>query len=322
MKKILFIPQRGIGDLIHALPLMHSIKQGFEDSELIIPIVDKRQEEDSYSFGDLFQGIVNFSYKEIKDSFEEKRISFYRIKDFPDKYKIEEKERNEFEKEIYEHYLKGEEYDLTIVLRKFNLENIQCQKQFNLNSFEKKEKEHVVERNLRFTDVLKISKKYCFELNSNEKDSDLNENHIFFVLSSGRPNKKWHIKGYKEVADFCLSKDYTPILIGSKKEYQMSKEIEKEGIINLVSEDGFLLGLDDFYKISKNTKAVIGPDTGLIHLADASGAKVIGLYGPTRPYRFAPYNNKELVISTNNTTKSMKDIKSKEVISKLEEILK
>jgi len=73
--------------------------------------------------------------------------------------------------------------------------------------------------------------------------------------------------------------------------------------------------------MAKNSRAVIGPDTGLTHLADASGTKVIGLYGPTRPYKFAPYHNQDLVISTNNTTGFMRDIKSKEVISKLENLL-
>jgi ADP-heptose:LPS heptosyltransferase len=81
------------------------------------------------------------------------------------------------------------------------------------------------------------------------------------------------------------------------------------------------MNLEDFYIMAKNSKAVIGPDTGLTHLADAPGTKVIGLYGPTRPYKFAPYNNQDLVISTNNTSKLMRDIKAEEVISKLENLL-
>lgn len=38
MKRILFIPQRGIGDLIHTLPLMNSIKEGISDSEILIQL--------------------------------------------------------------------------------------------------------------------------------------------------------------------------------------------------------------------------------------------------------------------------------------------
>jgi len=50
-------------------------------------------------------------------------------------------------------------------------------------------------------------------------------------------------------------------------------------------------------------------------------SRVIGLFGPTRPSKFAPYNNRELVVSTNHTTRLMKDIQQEEVISKLERIL-
>jgi len=297
MNRILFIPQRGIGDLIHALPLMNSIKEGIRNSEILIPIVDRRQEEDTCSFGNLFSGIVKFDYKNINNSLEEKRISLYRTKDFPKRYKLEEEKRREFEREMYEYYLEGEKYDLSIFLRKFNLKEINCKENLNLSDLKKVEREHVVDRNLRFADVLGIQKRYEFRLNVGKEISDNPNKNIILILNAGRQNKEWDSKKYEEVTNFCLSKGYNPLLIKSK------------------------MDLEDFYILAKNSKVVIGPDTGLTHLADASGTKVIGLYGPTRPYKFAPYNNQELVISTNDTTKSMKDIKPKEVISKLERLL-
>ncbi len=297
MKKILFIPQRGIGDLIHALPLINSIKEGISDSEILIPIVDKRQEEDTCSFGGLFNGIVKFDYKKINNSLEEKRISLYRTKDFPERYKLEEEKRREFEKEIYEYYLKGEKYDLAIVLRKFNLEGINCKEKLNLDNLEKIEREHVVDRNLRFADILGIQKRYDFRLNIRKDISEDLSKNIILVLNAGRQNKEWDSEKYKEVTNFCLSKGYNPILIKSR------------------------VNLENFYIMTKNSKVVIGPDTGLTHLADASGTKIIGFYGPTRPYKFAPYNNKDLVISTNNNSGLMRDIKAEEVLSKLEKLI-
>ncbi len=297
MRKILFIPQRGIGDLIHALPLMNSIKEGIRDSRIIIPIVDKRQEVDSYSFGNLFNGIVKFDYRKINNSFEEKRISLYRTKDFPERYKLDEEKRREFEREMYEYYLKGEKYDLAIVLRKFNLQGIDCEENLNLGDLKRLEREHVVDRNLRFADILGIPRRYNFGLKVEKNIQDNKSRDIIFILDAGRPNKKWNSEGYEEVANFCSSKGYNPILIKSK------------------------MDLEDFYIIAKKSKVVIGPDTGLTHLADASGTKVIGLYGPTRPYKFAPYNNRDLVISTNDSTKRVSDISSSQVISKLENLL-
>jgi len=297
MTKILIIPQRGIGDLIHTLPLINSIRKGLDNSEISIPVVDSRQEESIYSFGSLFDGVVKFDYKSIDNSLEEKRIFLYRMKDFPEKYRLEEEKRRKFEKEMYEYYLKEDEYDLAIVLRTFNLQGINCKENLNLSDLERVEREHVVDRNLRFADILGIPREYSFKLNIKENIPDGSSRNVLLILNAGRPNKKWNSRGYEEVADFCLSRGYNPVMIKSK------------------------INLKDFYLLAKNSRAVVGPDTGLTHLADASGTKVIGLFGPTRPYKFAPYNNQDLVISTNNTTKLMDDIKANEVISKLENLL-
>mgnify|MGYP001599717694 CR=1 FL=1 len=330
MDRILCVPQRGIGDFVHTLPLIHSLRNAFKDCEIVIPVIDKRQEEDSRSLEKLCKGMVHFSYGSINENFESKRISFYRIKDFPERYKLETKERMHFEKEMYEYYLNGKEYDLAIVLRNFCIDTLFCHNQFSLKDIQKKDNEHVVDRNLRFTEILDVPKLFVFTLNVErteppknifEETIDLPPNYVVFVLGSGRPSKKWTAKGYKEIADFCKSKEYSPVLVGSAEDYQMSRSIDTKGIVNLITNKGSLLDLENFCRTSLGAKAVIGPDTGLTHLSDAIGAKVVSLYGPTRPYKFAPYNNKEFVVSTNNTSKSMENIKSRDVIRKLEMIL-
>lgn len=330
MGKILCVPQRGIGDLVHALPLIHSLKKAFKKDEIIIPVVDRRQEKNSRSLEAFFQGILTFSYKPINDTFEARRISLYKSKDYPNKYKLEARERKQFEKEMYEYYLNKEKYNLAIILRDFYIDTFSCHNQLSLKDIQKRDNEHMVDRNLRFTEILGIPKLFDFTLNIKknksaedifEREMDLPLNYVIFVLNAGRLNKKWTVKGNKEVADFCKSKGYSPVLVGSAEDYQMSKSMETEGIVNLITKKGPLLDLKNFCKISSKAKAVIGPDTGLTHLSDAVGEKVIGLYGPTRPYKFAPYNNKEFVVSVNHTTKLMKDISSKKVIFNLEKIL-
>ncbi len=330
MVKILCIPQRGIGDFVHTLPLIHSLRNAFKDCEVVIPVVDRRQEEDSRSLERLCTGITSFSYKPINEDIEIKRISLYRTKNFPERYKLEAKERMQFEKEMYEYYLNGEEYDLAIVLRNFYIDALSCHNQFSLKNIQKKDNEHMVDRNLRFAEILDVPRLVDFTLNIERNESpkdifgkiiDLPSNYVIFVLGAGRPNKKWTIKGNKEAVDFCESKKYFPVLVGSVEDYQMSKSIETEGTINLITNKGSLLDLENLCKISSKARAAIGPDTGLTHLFDATGAGVVGLYGPTRSYKFAPYNNKEFVVSTNHTSRLMGDIKSKDVIRKLEMIL-
>jgi lipopolysaccharide heptosyltransferase I len=73
--------------------------------------------------------------------------------------------------------------------------------------------------------------------------------------------------------------------------------------------------------ILQKAKAVIGGDTGPLHLADALGAKVVGLYGPTDPRRNGPYHQLRHVIDHFRTTKSMESISVEEVMKMLERVL-
>lgn len=73
--------------------------------------------------------------------------------------------------------------------------------------------------------------------------------------------------------------------------------------------------------ILQNAEAVIGGDTGPLHLADALGAKVVGLYGPTDPRRNGPYGQLEHVIDRFRTTKSMESISVEEVMKTLQGVL-
>lgn len=319
-----------MGDLIHSLPLAYSVRDFFKEVLITIPVVDRHQKETAHSLGGLFDGIFTFSYRRIKEEFERRRMALYQSKDFKGKYQMEAEKRRQFEKEMYEEHLRGEEYYLAIIPRTFQIETISCQQQITLQNLPNINNIHVVDRNLRFAKYLGIQRKIKFDLNlgreSKPKDFkgreiSLPEDYILIILSSGRPNKRWTTKGNGELAKFCIKLGYTPVLVGSREDYESSKKIETEGVCNLTNKGGFFLNLENFAKIAKDASVVIGPDTGLIHIADAIGTKVIGLYGPTRPSKFAPYNNQGRVVSVNHTTQLMSDISSKEVISKLERVL-
>ena len=71
----------------------------------------------------------------------------------------------------------------------------------------------------------------------------------------------------------------------------------------------------------KNAEAVIGGDTGPLHLAAALGTKVVGLYGPTDPRRNGPYGQLAHVIDRFPSTKSMESISVEEVMNTLERVL-
>lgn len=73
--------------------------------------------------------------------------------------------------------------------------------------------------------------------------------------------------------------------------------------------------------ILRTAEVVIGGDTGPLHLADAFGTKVVGLYGPTDPRRNGPYHQPARVIDRFQTTKSMESISVEEVMKTLERVL-
>jgi heptosyltransferase-1 len=68
--------------------------------------------------------------------------------------------------------------------------------------------------------------------------------------------------------------------------------------------------------ILQRAQVVVGGDTGPLHLADALGTRVVGLYGPTDPARNGPYGQLDRTI---RHSKTMESITAEEVIRKIEE---
>lgn len=329
-KRILYAPQIGIGDLIFSTPLLHSLKKAYPSYEITVPVISLEQKLASQSLIHLYRNLINFHYSIIDESLDKERREIYRSDDFVGKFASEFEKRIIFEKKVLEFYLKGESFSLAILPRKFKINSILCPKQINLDDLLYIKRSHTVERNLRFADYLGIEKIMSFELDLNQnkgvisscgENISLPEKIVTIILSAGRSGKKWTIEGHRVVSDFIRSRGYMPVLIGSPCEYEESKSIENAGTLNLVRKNSFFMDLDNSARFLALSNVVIGGDTGLTHLADAVGIKVISLYGPNRPYKSAPYNNRDLVISTNDSTKKISDISPSQVISKLEDLL-
>lgn len=67
----------------------------------------------------------------------------------------------------------------------------------------------------------------------------------------------------------------------------------------------------------QQARVVVGADTGPLHLADAVGTRVIGLYGPTVSRRNGPYGQPGHTIQA----ETMQSITAADVIKKIEEVL-
>lgn len=91
-----------------------------------------------------------------------------------------------------------------------------------------------------------------------------------------------------------------------QKEYSQYNIIEvlpKENISQIAFKAPTFYSNDvrEIASVIANTEVFIGADSGIMHLASASGTPTVGLFSVTDANRYQPYNNRSGGISTNNT---------------------
>jgi len=131
-------------------------------------------------------------------------------------------------------------------------------------------------------------------------------NKIVILPGAGRMEKIWPFERFREVV-----KKYRDdaVVVWGPEENDLARAIGG----SLAPETN----LRELAFILKHAKLVIGGDTGPLHLADALGTKVIGLYGPTDGRRNGPYGQPQRTIQA----ASMQAITVEDVMRKIGEVL-
>ncbi|HEX9162520.1 MAG TPA: glycosyltransferase family 9 protein [Thermoanaerobaculia bacterium] len=132
-------------------------------------------------------------------------------------------------------------------------------------------------------------------------------NKIVLLPGAGREEKLWPVDRFR---DLVARYGNRAVVVSGPGERDLATAIG--GLIapeTNLRELAFLL---------KHADIVIGADTGPLHLADALGTKVVGLYGPTDPARNGPYGQLHHTI---RRSKTMDSITAAEVIKRIEEEL-
>lgn len=115
----------------------------------------------------------------------------------------------------------------------------------------------------------------------------------FYVVLHPHPQwtyKRWTAEGWVTIGNYLATSGYKIILSGGPAQEEMSyiagiaNQLPK-GSINLAGQ----VSLAQLAEIIGRAKLFIGPDTGITHLAAATGIPVIALYGPTNPVKWAPW---------------------------------
>ncbi len=110
--------------------------------------------------------------------------------------------------------------------------------------------------------------------------------------------KRWPTKYYRQLAEMLVSNDFRIWILGSDKEKETGELISdgyEEDVINLCGKTK----LEDVIDLLSIVHVAVSNDSGLMHIACAAGAKVIGIYGSSDPAYTPPLSDKAEVMYLN-----------------------
>jgi lipopolysaccharide heptosyltransferase II len=117
-----------------------------------------------------------------------------------------------------------------------------------------------------------------------------------FFLGSRWPSRFWFVQATAEVARTLIS-DYgmAVVLLGGPSEVPFAQELTEAVDVGMTNLTGHT-SLRDLIGIFARARFAMGPDSGPMHIAAATGIPVISLWGATSPIRSAPWGSTEFVL--------------------------
>jgi ADP-heptose:LPS heptosyltransferase len=115
-------------------------------------------------------------------------------------------------------------------------------------------------------------------------------------------SKHWVPRHWVQLMADLLARNLQPVLIGAPGDQAAAGEMlaalpagqPAPGGLNLVGQTDW----PDLYALFNRSLLLIGPDSAPLHIANAVGIQVIGLYGPTAPGRTGPLGDRQMTLAT------------------------
>ncbi len=141
---------------------------------------------------------------------------------------------------------------------------------------------------------------------------------LFIPVSSKKHfRKRWTANGYAEVIDWLAKRNINSVLTGTEIDRNIIESIMKNSStkpINLINEAGFA----EMAELGRKAIAIIGSDTGPMHLSAATGTPSLVLFSEvSNPNKSRPWGSHVKVLQEKN----LKDLSSDKVIAKLSMLL-
>lgn len=294
MENILIVKLSAIGDVIHALPVSYAIKESFPKAKITWVV-----EPPAYDL------LLNNPYIDRILVFEKKKF----------------KSIGGFMKHLpsFSSLIKETEYDVALDLQGLSKSaaiaylsgaplKLGC---CNMREFSDRiskpicgpnQHGHIVERYLDVARALGCTvRNVAFPVEITEQEASLAEriaaqagmcmDNPYVVLAAGAnwPNKRWPTGHYAKLADWLYQQRIIPVVVGGGVvDSRLVQEINAKAEIPAVDLVGKTT-LKQLAHIIRRAKALVGGDTGPMHLAAGLGKPVVALMGPTDVVRNGPY---------------------------------
>jgi heptosyltransferase-3 len=282
--RILLIAMRFLGDALLATPLVHSLKQAFPEAKIDVLVYSNT--------AGMFEGNSDID----------------RVIATPSRPKLRDY------LSLIPHIFRS--YDLALAVQAgdrpfvYSLIAAPCRiaavppkgatgwwKRYFLSGYAEHDNAHThtVLQNLKLADVLRIPR--CHSLIPPHRESAeflplLSEEAEYAVLHP-YPQwtyKQWTKEGWLEIGRYLHRNGMRLVLSGGPGEEEIAylDELQSElpeDTLNLAGR----IDLAELANIIAGAKCFVGPDTGITHLAAATGIPVVALFGPTNPVKWAPW---------------------------------
>lgn len=169
--------------------------------------------------------------------------------------------------------------------------------------------EHVMDGLLGFANALGIPRsepRWEIPLSATDRvfaENMLPENRKALIISPcssqrARNFRNWPIERYVAVAEHARHTYNMPVLITGgpselEKHYGERIAGAVPGARNLVGQTG----LKQLHALLSRAAVLVSPDSGPVHMANAAGTPVVGLYATSNPDRTGPYFNRRYVVN-------------------------
>lgn len=338
MKNILIVKLSAIGDVIHAMPVAHAIKETYPEAH--ITWVVEPPAYDLLAMNPDVDEIILFKKKEFKS-----------IGGFIENYGPL---KREIQKRNYDAVLDLQGLFKSAAIaylakapRKLGMCNMrELSDKISQPVIGANAKGHIVERYLDVARAIDCKAENAeFSLIVPDREADLtrmrfsqagaNMGNPYVVLAVGAnwPNKRWPEENFAKLADWLYTKRLIPVLVGGGVvDEQRAAAISAQSEIPPVN----LVGQTNLKQLAytiQQAQLVIGGDTGPVHLAAGLKVPTIMLMGPTNATRNGPYGQLANAIEADRACKHcwkracpdnkdcLNAIAAVQVMAKAEEIL-